>query len=374
MNRRQRRWTAPDHLANDPRLAVLSPPPLSAPARVRAEFALHYAVLAPSIHNSQPWRIRVCDEVPGSGAFEVYADLARDLPGSDPEHRQLILSCGAAIGALHSGLSSLGLRAEVELTPDPTRPRLLARINTSDLTINERPVLDSYGLLARYLSRRRTFRGELSSEQPERDHLLALTKVATLEGAELIWVLDDERKRQIAQLVAQSDREQESVVFGELQLWSSRDQRVKDGVPPENWQVSSSAAARDPLSQRDFAQGRPVPPPSDSPSATEPSDPHRNVPAVAVVSTTGDRMVDWLQAGQALMHVLLEAEARGLAVGYLNQPLESPSFRLAIAQTLRESPHKRNVIPQVALKLGYPRATMPPAAPRRTAVTVLERP
>jgi hypothetical protein len=47
-------------------------------------------------------------------------------------------------------------------------------------------------------------------------------------------------------------------------------------------------------------------------------------PLVAVLRTHGDDTADWLRAGIALQHILLEATLAGLAVSMMTQPLEFP--------------------------------------------------
>lgn len=57
---------------------------------VRAAVAL--AVRAPSVHNSQPWRWHV-----DGRTAELRADLRRRLPHTDPDGRDLLVSCGCAL-------------------------------------------------------------------------------------------------------------------------------------------------------------------------------------------------------------------------------------------------------------------------------------
>ena len=52
-----------------------------------------------------------------------------------------------------------------------------------------------------------------------------------------------------------------------------------------------------------------------------------------VLSTTRDRPLDWLRAGQALQHALLTATHNGVSASFLTQPLE-----LHDAQSLRGGP------------------------------------
>ncbi len=68
--------------------------------------ALQLAVLAPSAHNTQPWRVTVSGD-----RVELSVDPSRTLPHSDPASRDLHLAMGAFAEALAIGLCSVGARA-----------------------------------------------------------------------------------------------------------------------------------------------------------------------------------------------------------------------------------------------------------------------
>src|SRR6476620_3890280 len=53
--------------------------------------AVGRALRAPSVHNSQPWQWRISD-----GVVELHADPDRHLVGTDPDRRDLVISCEAA--------------------------------------------------------------------------------------------------------------------------------------------------------------------------------------------------------------------------------------------------------------------------------------
>ncbi len=90
-------------------------------------------------------------------------------------------------------------------------------------------------------------------------------------------------------------------------------------------------------------------------------------PVVAVLTTDGDGIADWLRAGQALEHVLLAATSAGLPASYLNQPLQVEPLRPRVAELLAGGG-----VPQVALRVGHPTAELP-AAPRRPVADVILR-
>src|SRR5690242_4716936 len=71
--------------------------------RDRLRAALGYAVLAPSSHNTQPWRFALRED-----SVEVYADRSRALRVVDPDGRELAISCGAALFHLRLAMRALG--------------------------------------------------------------------------------------------------------------------------------------------------------------------------------------------------------------------------------------------------------------------------
>lgn len=82
-----------------------------------------------------------------------------------------------------------------------------------------------------------------------------------------------------------------------------------------------------------------------------------------MLTTRDDRRVDWVQAGQALQHVLLHAATLQVSAAFHTQPLELPYLRAAL---------RRDLVcghPQMVLRLGH--APRTPRTRRRTVTNVL---
>ena len=89
-------------------------------------YLLRYAIKAPSSHNSQPWRFRLVDD-----SVELFADRSRALPVVDPDDRELLMSCGAALFTFRVAIRHHAFEDEVELMPDGGESDLLARIGSA---------------------------------------------------------------------------------------------------------------------------------------------------------------------------------------------------------------------------------------------------
>ena len=84
----------------------------------KARFAVRYAILAPSSHNT----------VSGDRELLICADRTRSLPNIDPFDRELIISCGAALFNLRVALAHFLIPVEITTLPYSAEPDVVARI------------------------------------------------------------------------------------------------------------------------------------------------------------------------------------------------------------------------------------------------------
>lgn len=330
--------------------------------RAEAERVVAVAVRAPSLHNSQPWLFALRD-----GALELKADDSRHLPGTDPDERQLLISCGAALFGARLGARALGLVPHVELLPEPSQPDLLARLHVGGTA----PADAEEVSLVRAVPWRWTVRSAFSPNPVSAGLLAAMRRAAAWERAVLLVLEDPARRRATAELVAAADRAQAAsdVVSRELVTWTSRDATAADGVPPWAYPPHPPAPDADRLPIRNFAparldHGAPVPGRPDPLAAPRPVGP----PAAAALLTGGDGPVDWLRAGQALHRVLLTAAAAGVQASLHSQPFGVEALRRSVREVLTGGAE-----PQLLLMFGHPTGpdAAGPATPRRPVADVL---
>lgn len=315
--------------------------------RADVEAVVADAVLAPSIHNTQPWRFHAHGD-----SVEVLADTGRTLRVVDPTGRALLLSVGAAVLTLRlSVLVRLGREPVVRLLPDG-HPAHVATVRVAGRRAPSPVDL----ALHTAVPRRRTRRDPFEARALPREVVERLVTAAHVEGAGL-RLLSGDAARWVLELTGEAERQwrADPAFRAELARWTSEDPESDEGVP------LAASGPRDHLAHlhpRDFAAGRPWP---GRPVAR--FEPH---PQLAVLTTTNDRPADQLRAGQALQRVLLTATDAGLGVGLLHQPLEVPDLR-----RLLRDPSSGPESPQMVLRLGYAPGPTPPAVHRRPLAEVL---
>jgi hypothetical protein len=317
----------------------------------RLHFCLRYAILAPSSHNSQPWRFMVDD-----GAVVLLADRTRSLAVVDPYDRELVMSCGAALFNLRAALAHFGMPHAIELFPVKADVDVIARVTTDARGFSD-PAL---ARLLAAIPMRATNRAAFSPIDLPEKVIALLREAAAAEGVTLTAVVALEDRKRVAGLVARADvRQFEDARFRrELASWI-HGARERDGMPafafgvPHLMDLEHRVAG---MVIRTFDLGGGV--------AAANADLAAHSPVLLCFSTPQDDAPAWLFAGQALERVLLTARLEGYEASYLNQPIEVPELRDELREVLGTERH-----PQLLIRIG--RGPAAPHSRRRPLEEVL---
>jgi len=301
------------------------------------------ATAAPSMHNTQPWRFRVNQDM-----IEVRADPERMLLITDPTSRAVHIACGAAVLNLRLAAAVAGREPVLQILPYPDQPLLLATVR---LAGPHRAGQAERGLHAA-ITERHTNRGPFSGRPVPQAALAELADAARVEGG-ILHLLDASETARVLYLawVAERDLLADRAYRAELARWAGG-ARCQDGIPDGSL---GPRALRPPAAVREFVPGGPAP------AGYARFEEH---PQLAVLSMPFGGRAHWLLAGQALQRVLLTATAHGIAASPLTQPLETGLARLVA------DPRTGREVPQMILRLGY--GPPVPAAPRRPVPEVLD--
>lgn len=319
----------------------------------KLRFLLKYAVLAPSNHNTQPWRFHIEKD-----HVDLYADRARALPVVDPDDRELVIGCGAALFQLCIAMRRFGHEDDIVCLPDPENPDLLARVRLGErwhATEEEHSLFDAILL-------RRTNRMPFFDRGVPESLLEDLREAAEKQSAWLHIVKSDQDRNALAALITEGDRIQwaDKRFRRELAAWLHPNRKMSmDGMPGQALGWGNLASMTGPLVIRTFDMG--------GGKAARDRELVAGSPVLAVLGTKGDTPHDWLKAGEALARVLLRAAVDRVSASYLNQPIEVPELRVTLTDLLEVQGIEGN--PQIILRMGY--GPEPMLSPRRPVSEVL---
>ncbi len=328
--------------------------PATGSPREQLAFLVRYAVLAPSGHNTQPWRF-----ILSATHVDVVADTSRALHMVDPHDREMTMSCAAAAETLLAALRAFGLTGELIPLPAPSAPDVVARVALLPLPASgsiDRQMIDA-------IATRRTVRRAYAETAVPAAVQALMRETARSYGVELGLFDDTAVKDAVAKLVVDADHVQFSdpAFRDELASWMhpltspAGDGLAGPGFGFPDWATRAAAALF-----RMFDLGGAVAR-MDRPNVL-------GAPLLGVFSTKGDTRADWIATGRALAAVLHQLTRNGLVNAFLNQPIEVDSIRPKLAELA--APGRT---PQLLSRFGYLKEgiAMPPHAARRPLDEVL---
>ena len=310
--------------------------------------ALLLAVRAPSVHNSQPWQWRV-----GEHSLHLYCNPDLHLTQTDPDARDLMLSCGTTLNHCVVALAALGWQSKIHRLPNPDEPHHLAAIE-----LHRYPASAIDVTLAAAIPRRRTDRRHYSSWHVPQGDIAVMAARAARAGVTLRRVDElDGLKTLVAQAAIRHAEDYD--YLAELATWSGR-YGATAGVPARSAPESDPTAT---IPGRAFvgavlAQAPEVNPAQDN-------------AVVVALGTAADDDISRLRAGEATSLVLLTATALGLASCPITEPLEIAETRAAVQQDVFGD----DEYPQMLLRIGWApvNADPLPSTPRRALSEVVAR-
>ena len=300
--------------------------PVERSRRERALFLLHYALLAPSSHNSQPWKFRVHDE-----GVDIEIDDSRWLEVADADCRELYVSVGCALENLLVAAAYFQEPVDVAYFPDSDQPELAARVRVGSGEVDDgllRPRTLFEAIEYRHTNRR-PYRDTAVIAQ----HRTALADHCAEEGVELHFVDDLLMLETIGRLIQRADVRQfhDPRWRRELARW------IGDGAFGDSWlraKIGKFVVTYFDLGDR---------------QARDDGALMRNTPTVGIVTTVDNDPVDQIRAGQAFERVWLTASSLDLALHPMNQVLQLPTTRRSLNRVAGLGIR----YPQMLFRLGY---------------------
>lgn len=294
--------------------------------REKIKFLLNYAVLAPSSHNTQPWRFRIVDDE----KIEIFADESRWLKIADADKREMFISIGCALENLLIAAAHFGLKAETEYFPQPGNENPAASVTISQTNDFKR---ENQADLFEFIPLRSTFHATFSEKEIPADVLRKIEKCCGENGINLFLTDDEKTRGQVEDLIVRSDAKQfaDPALREELAYW------IGQGVFGNSWlmaQIGSLAVAYLNLGKSTAKTDQKV---------------LRSAPVLGLLTSAENDRISQVKTGQIFERIYLTARKFGLGIRPMSQIVQIHEHKEELGKLIPNA----GVFSQQPFLLGY---------------------
>ncbi len=314
---------------------------------------LHYASLAGSSHNSQPWKI-IADD---AHHLRLFADTTRALEVVDPNYRELYISLGAFLENLELAAKAYGYQARISIRSELNTKNAVATISLeSTLSVSKQQRDD----IIKMLEGRCTMRGNFAIKEIEAKDSAYLLKQSS--DAKIIRANCETGKYLSKQtLLAYKQQNSKKSVQEELAFWvrfSNKSVRKhRDGLTTAGMGITGiSGRIVQLFFTPETAKGKTFVNKGIEKTAEQVA----HCGGWLVISSQHNTPADWIQVGRLYERIHLKCRQLGIAMHPMNQIVEEQNFRTATQEKIAEGKSL-----QFIARLGYVRHYPQPVSVRR---------
>jgi hypothetical protein len=339
----------------------------------KLKFFLRYVILAPSIHNTQPWSFRIQN----NDTIELYVDRKRALPVLDHIGRELTISCGIVLGYLQITISHFGYKYRTELPSsydmEKSDNQPLAKISIYDengsnnTDVNSLQKEDNDRLFGAIPKRRTSRFGFRFENRAIPDILQAgfyyivdkyphCQQQQRNEQQDPIWLhitKSINEKDILADLVAYGDDLllSDKHYVNKLTQWARLNKRCISQNSKLRYRlgITNLISKMNPHTTKSFRFNKEQEEKVQELAATS--------PILVILGSYSDGPLDWINTGMALTNILLLASSENVCCSFLNQPIHVPQLRPKLLNAIG----KEKGFPQILLGMGYSRQDIIPS-------------
>jgi len=301
----------------------------------KIKFLLNFAVLAPSSHNSQPWRFEVNDK-----EIKIFLEPSRRLLYSDKNDRQAHISLGCAITNIITAADYYGFSCSVDYQNDKTSEYFAAKITFIESSSS---VLPDKNHLIFFIPKRLTNRNKYENKLPPKSFLEEI-KSFSVDDLQIFVIIDHEQKNQLSDIAL-------SASISAMEDKNFRLELSKYIKP----NTTSS-----PIGMPAFGMGIPTPISFIAPimikylnmnKLSRKSDEallKKHTPFFVIIAARCDDKISWIKTGKIYEHIALLSTRHGLSNAMWASPIQIGEYYKNFQKILNT-----DFRPQAFFRLGY---------------------
>lgn len=310
----------------------------------KIKLLLEYGTLAPSTHNTQPWKFEI-----KANTLRIFIDLSKKIPVADPTGRDMYISIGALIKNIEIAANEYLIKAEILISDRLGESDLVAEIQFSNLDKAKKPTKsqlldgiikrqnyrgffkqglnrkDFNKILSETISSKSIVKPEVADEKETIEELAQLT-VSGLRAA----YANPEFRQEIGSLINHNLSRKRHGLHG----YSLRMNTPQSLVIPKVIKRKDIGAKLGALNYKSFILS----------------------PLVMTLATKDDNPKSWLETGQIMEEFMIRITAAGMTTSIYTAAIETPGLRYKVASVFGLS---KNLHPQILFCVGTPGDELP---------------
>lgn len=317
---------------------------------------LEYGILAPSTHNTQPWKIRVA-----GNKVDIFADYSKIIPEADPTGRDLHMSLGALIKTIELAAQAFGVQYALNR---PTKISDKLPVATIDLKkmANKTHKTDKKAL--KNIISRQNYRGFFNPNLEELQKIEKLADDVKQPAAEAQVVSDRKTIKELAELTAKGLRMAYSTPEFRREISSYINHnlsRKKHGLHGYSLRMSFAKSVIIPkvMKRKDIGERLSVLNYKSFISA----------PAVVVVYSEDDKS-SWITAGMVLQEMMVNLAGLDVNSSIYAAAIEMGDLRSRLAKLV--PPKNKKFTPQLLFCVGKTEDIMPYSARKKLSRVLID--
>ena len=315
----------------------------------KIKFLLNFAVLAPSSHNSQPWRFEI-----SGNEIKIFLEPSRRLVESDKNDRQSYISIGCAIKNVSIAAEYYDFSCDVKYLSNSTIQIIFSK-NSAAHSSNKNHLIFS-------IPKRVTNRNRYENALPSELFLQEIKNYST-DDLRVYIITDQDQKKRLA----------------DIALAASIAAMDDKNFRRELSQYVKSNTTSSPVGMPCFGMDIPTPVSFIAPTMIKYLNMNKlshkkdeallknHTPVFVVVATQKDDKINWIKTGQIYERIALLAVREGLLTAMWAAPIQIGEYHKDFQKVLNTE-----FRPQAFFRLGYASKKMShsPRLPARNVITL----
>jgi hypothetical protein len=284
--------------------------PRGSPIEAQLGFLLRYAILAPSVRNTQPWAFSV-----RGNRIHLIADFRKAQPVADPDRRELYISIGCALENLLVAAEHFGFGHGIAYFPERIAPDLVATVTFEP---GGTPSEARAGATLASILKRHNDDGVFRPAQVPEWFRMRLLACGAESDLQILLTQDRPFHRWIDALTLQADRAElaDPGFRRELKYWISQG---VFGSPPVRERLRHAANTRPDLAEHVARRDHAV---------------LESTALLGLICATGDSHLLHVRVGQLFERLWLTGTAMGVSINPMSQTMRHPQLRAVVGELL----------------------------------------